>query len=425
MHQIFRGQFFNFEAVRILGMAGYGGAEVAEFLDAVGHIQENDPVSWHGEWTKQAEKAETVAHQALHLGHRTAARMAFLRASNYTRSSAYMMTGPRPGKSDPRTVPIIQKVVELFRKALRLLDYPVHVLEVPYQGEIALPAYLYLPQPSRRLPGKIPIVINIVGADSMQEEIYYMLPAAGPDLGYAVLTFEGPGQGLRLHEHNIPMRPDWEVVTMAVIDYLAKFTQAHQEIELDLDRIAVAGASLGGYFALRAAADSRIKACVAIDPLYDLWDFATRHVSPTFLNLWSRQWISDWLVNNVIWLATRSSFQMKWDIATSARFLGVSTPTEILRTMKKYTLRQAEGSYLDQVVCPVLVSGAANSLYLDAKAHTTVIFEALKNPGKELWLPTEPSQGSLQAKMGAIALCNQHAFAFLDRCFNIKRREIL
>lgn len=348
--------------------------------------------------------------------------MAFLRASNYARASAYMMIGDRPLASDQRTVPILQRVVQLFHTALRLMDATVHTLHIPYEGQLKLPAYLYLPPPSRKLAGKTPLMINFVGADSMQEEIFYMFPAAGPSLGYAVLTIEGPGQGLMLHEHNVPFRADWETIIQNALSYITQYLDENPCIDIDLDRIAVAGASLGGLFALRAAALPEIHACIAIDPLYDLWDFATKHVSPTFLGLWERGWITDSVVDGVISLGTRVSFQMKWEIATSSRFLGTTKPSETLRKMKEFTLRENDGSsYLSKVKCPVFVTGATNSLYLDLDDHTGMVVENLSDSQKTVWVSTTPGEGSLQAKMGALGLCNQRAFEFLDRAFGIGR----
>jgi pimeloyl-ACP methyl ester carboxylesterase len=417
MHKFYRNNFFNFEAVRILGTAGYGGAEVAESLDAIGRIRENDPNGWGESWAQLAQHAEKVALEAERHGQRAAARVAFLRASNYTRASAYMLTGDGPGRPDPRVVPRLEKTADLFRKATLLFDGRVHELRIPYSSTVSLPGYLYLPPESRRLPGRIPLVVCLVGADSIQEEIYYTLPAAGPELGYAVLTFEGPGQGLTLHKHGIPMRPDWEVVTDITMDYLKAYAAEQGGLDLDWSRVAVAGASLGGYFALRAAGTARFHACVAVDPLYDLYDFATKHVSSGFFELWAKGWISDWFVDAAIGLGMRFSFQTKWEISTSSRFLGATTPTELLRNMRRYTLR----GYLDRINCPVLVTGAADSLYLDAEDHTAVVFRGLAHPAKEIWLARNPGEGSLQAKVGAMALCNQHAFAYLDKQFGIRR----
>lgn len=426
MHQFYKGEFFNFEVIRILGTTRTGGADVAEVLDAVGQIKENDPVTWHKAWSMQAEKVEQLADEALSNGHRNSARMAYLRAANYQRASAYMMCSVIPTKSDPRVVPILRKTVELFRKAIPLANNPIHIFEIPYEEGVKLPAYLYLPQSSCRIAGKIPLVVNPIGADGMQEEVYHMYPAEGPELGYAVLTFEGPGQGLTLHEHNVPMRPDYEVVDKIVLDYVQKYAE-QKNLELDFDRVAIAGTSLSGYFALRAAVDPRYKACVAVDPLFDFWDFATKQVSATFLNTWLKGWIPDSFVDNMIWFGNKFDFQMRWNIAMSARFFGVSTPTEILRAMKLYTLRQGKGTYLDKVTCPVFVTGAGKSLWLEVDDHTSMVFNALTNQkesDKELWVATKPGEGGLQAKMGAIALCNQKVFQWLDKRFNIQRYDI-
>jgi hypothetical protein len=79
------------------------------------------------------------------------------------------------------------------------------------------------------------------------------------------------------------------------------------------------------------------------------------------------------------------------------------------------------GSYLQRVKCPVLVTGAAESLYLDVTDHTAMVFNALAGE-KELWVGTSPGEGGLQAKMGAIGLVNQRVFAFFDRQFGVVRR---
>ncbi|KAK1141252.1 hypothetical protein N8T08_009291 [Aspergillus melleus] len=92
------------------------------------------------------------------------------------------------------------------------------------------------------------------GADSTQEELYFLHGAESPAIGYAFLTFDGSDQGLVLQQDGMRLRPDWEIVSSAVLD--------------------LPGQSLGGYLGLRGAADARIKACIAVDPVYDLWDFA-------------------------------------------------------------------------------------------------------------------------------------------------------
>ncbi|KAM7212887.1 Hydrolyase [Rhypophila decipiens] len=426
--------FLNFETIRILGTACYGGADLGEVLEAVSQIRENDiATTWQEAWSTQACRAEQLAEEALLLGHRNAARSAFLRASNYNRASGYMMSGE---SNDPRIVQILGKTTSLFQSATSLFDHPVHRLAIPYKHDeeqcaVTLSAYLYLPPPvdqhDGRFQKKTPVIINFNGADSVLEEIHYMFPAAAPSVGYAVLTVEGPGQGLTLREAGIPMRPDWEVVGSAVFDYLSSYSESHPEVRLDMDRVAVAGASLGGHLALRAVAGSRkgqYKACVAIDPPFDFYEFAVQHSGPgarTFFNLWEKGWISDSVVNGIIGLGVRFSWQMRLEICSTSQMLGVSSPADLLRAMKRFSFKEytKEGkveSLLQSVTCPVLVTGAADSLYFDINSHTMAIADklngasAVAGSGQEpvkTWVGSTLGTGSLQAKMGALPLCNQ------------------
>lgn len=185
MHKFFpRSGFFDFETVCILGTTAYGGADVAEVLEAVGQITPNDPVSWESAWRTQAQRAEELADEARKHGDRDAALRAYLRASNYTRASGYMYVST-PGDDgvlvqDPRAMPIAEMVGKLFRRAIPLMEGVVHALNIPYE-EYVLPGYLYLPPTNRRISGrKIPVLVNTGGADSCQEELFYLNPAAGP-----------------------------------------------------------------------------------------------------------------------------------------------------------------------------------------------------------------------------------------------------
>ena len=321
MHQFFRSEFFNFELVRILGSAPLGGCDIAEFLDAVGMIKQDDALSWHNAWYLQAEKAESIAKDASRSGDRASARRAYLRASNYFRASQYMMHDRTECHND-LVLPPTERSIANFKLAAKLLDGHVHELAIPFEGH-QLPGYLFLPPPAKRLPGKIPVMINTGGADSTQEELYYLLPAAGPDLGYAVLTFEGPGQGIVLRRDKLYQRLDWEVVTGRVLDHLFQFSAAHVDLELDLERVSISGASMGGHYAIRGASDLRIKACVAMDPFYDMWELALVRMPKLFVNAWLSGWVSDRLLNSLTLFQARFDFRTHWE-STLPRGYGAS-----------------------------------------------------------------------------------------------------
>jgi pimeloyl-ACP methyl ester carboxylesterase len=427
--------FFSFEALRILSTAPAGGCDPAEFMTAIAAIKPNDPISWHLAWAHAAALAERIAEEAERIGDTVAAREGWLRASSYTRASGYMfINGAGLENHDERAVGIARKVQTLFRRACRLLDADVRVLEIPYTDEIGtqtggkgkefrLPAYLYIPSENRLTSGKIPVLINTGGADSVQEELYFIHPQAGHLAGYAVLTFEGPGQGIVLRETGSLMRPDWEIVIGRVLDWLEGYAIQLKEtgIELDLERIAIVGASMGGYYALRAASDSRIKACVAVDPFYDMWDFGTKHISRTFIGAWTDGWVGDGFVDWMIWAGMKAAFQLRWEVGVTTAFWGIERPSQILKEMKRYSLK---GGFLEKVKCPVFVTGAGKSIYFDTEEHTMRVLRDLEHLGEKnlkLWMPNKPEEGGLQAKMGAFGLANLKVFGFLDEVFGIKR----
>src|SRR5262249_32940895 len=65
-------------------------------------------------------------------------------------------------------------------------------------------------------------------------------------------------------EYDFAIRGDYEVAVKAVIDFI------EMRRDLDAARVAIAGISLGGYYAPRAAAfDKRIKACLALGGPFD------------------------------------------------------------------------------------------------------------------------------------------------------------
>lgn len=129
----------------------------------------------------------------------------------------------------------------------------------------------------------------------------------------------------------------------------------------------------------------------------------------------------------------RFSFQMRWEVCLSGTFYGSKSPAEIMLEMKKYSLDSPVGarggSLLNKVKCPVLVSGAAQSLYVNADHHTmrayNALIELIESQGdKQVWISTSPGQGALQAKMGAMQLANQRTFKFLDEKLGIERESL-
>ncbi|KAL8721658.1 MAG: hypothetical protein Q9225_001707 [Loekoesia sp. 1 TL-2023] len=429
MHTFFKSPFFNFEYLRLLAMAPHEGAEIGEALEAAAKIKDLDPESWFSAFLDAGNKAENIAKEAEQAGDHVAARRAYLRASNYLRAAQFMLNEGPIGQ-DRRVLPNLERAIANFRKGVQYRDGKTFFLEIPYENGLKLPGYLYLPEASRRTPGrKIPILLNSGGGDSTQEEIYFVNPAFGPEVGYAVVTFEGPGQGIVLRRDKLPMRPDWEVVTGAVLDYLFDFAASHPELELDLDHIAITGASMGGYFALRAAADARIKACVSVDGFYSLASFVGGRMPGLLFNGFMNGWLSDRVFNAILRFLQRLDFQARWEFNHLKWATGTRTEADIMRSFGDYTLLNPDGTeYLADVKCATLVTGAGASWYFDPATTTDKIYDCLTSlkprVDKEKWIANDIAHGGLQAKIGAFGYSAQRTFQWLDARFGIEREPL-
>ena len=151
------------------------------------------------------------------------------------------------------------KAVACRTRALPFERPPGERVEIPFEGT-SFKGLLRKPAGI----AKAPVVIMCMGLDSAKEETAaYEAPFLAR--GMAVLVFDGPGQGES--EYELGIRGDYEAAVRAVVDF------AEQRDDLDRDRIALWGVSLGGYYAPRAAAfEGRIKACISLSGPFDWSD---------------------------------------------------------------------------------------------------------------------------------------------------------
>jgi Esterase FrsA-like len=423
MFRFFNTFIFDFELTRLLGSTAAGGCDTCEFLTAVGKIKKHDAESWHDAWKEQGERAEAIAEEAARDGLNALAKNGYLRAANYFRAASYLFFN-----DDQRVVPLSERSVAAFMRATSFMDGVVLLVDIPYENGISMPAYLYLPPREARLPGKIPLLLYFSGADSTKEELHFLFGYSGPQLGYAVLLLEGPGQGLLLKKSGLPLRPDFEVCADKVLGFLENLARSRPELQLDLDRIAVAGAVTGGYFALRAATDARVKACVSIDPFFSMFELAMTRVPQSFVRLWESGWVTDDLFNWTAGLQSWISFQARWELALGVSSMGVESPAAMLRRFDDFSLdTKKDGKVLDRVTCPVLLTGPGGGAEMYSSAETGAVkihklLTMVPERNKELWVPTEAADGGLSASIGAWPLLAQRSFRFLDKHFGINRK---
>lgn len=144
---------------------------------------------------------------------------------------------------------------------------------------------------------------------------------------------------------------------------------------------------------------------------------------------WESGWLSDNLFNHIFELTAKFDIQIAWEFYHGMWTFGVDSPTNVLREMKKYSLHVAGAKkYLQQVTCPVLITGAADTIYWEPELSTELIFADLNHipdEQKKMWIAKGVGYGGQQAKIGAMSIAHQKMFAWLDQQFDIKRASSL
>ncbi|RYP66157.1 hypothetical protein DL769_006101 [Monosporascus sp. CRB-8-3] len=306
----------------------------------------------------------------------------------------------------------------------------VLVLDIPYEGDVSLPGYLYLPPPSKRLPeSKASELLTFADAGSPQGELHYLIAAVGVGLGYAVLMFDRPGQGTVLRQHGIPLRPDHEAVTAPRRDPSAPALPR-------APRPTAPGHASGWPCAApacswpcglaRAPASRRTWQPT---PFYCLWDVATTRMPAWYAALWTTGWLPKSIFKASGRAQIATSFPMRWEFALGMVMMGSATPGDTLPRFRSSSTtmyrkgRKAPGSWTSSSVRSYSRARRAPSTPRRRTAPWpfTMRSRGVPESAKELWIPEEGGLGGLTAKAGAWELLAQKTFQFLDKHFGIHR----
>jgi len=333
----FRDPEFDYQLLRAMGAADYGGSTVGECLAAAGMITDGDTGSWVSAFCDLADRVERRARGCLAGGHLVSARDHFLRASTYHRTAEYY------AEADPVVLAECgRRSRDCFEVAAALLDPPVEPLSIPFENGF-LPGYLVRPRAGTAPVGRPRgTLVAFGGFDSGAEEMYFQLGAPGAARGWQVVLFDGPGQtGCMRRNPSMTYRPDYEAAVGAVLDDV--------EARLGAGRgfVALAGMSIGGYFATRSAAhDGRVEALVADSPLVDLYRYFEAFLGPAVFRMHR-----DIRPEDVTGIPEDLlPAQMVWGIAAVCRRFGVASLQQWKDHLRAYRLASA----LSAVSCPSL-----------------------------------------------------------------------
>lgn len=308
--------------------------------DASLNFQLNRFYNWVGDDKMLAEIREAApkirnyaeyTKSFMQLGQRALAENLPLKAAYYFRMAEFFMFAHDPAKKLARAH-FLQLVKEYY--AIKETD---HYL-IPYESG-KLSAYCFTPAQSKGT------IVLFGGFDSYIEEWFPMILCLR-EAGYEVVAFDGPGQGAALEDYDLVMTHQWEKPVKAVLDYF------------QLDKVCLMGFSLGGYFAIRAAAfEPRISQVICDDILTDFLEVNLRQTSPLsrkvlklLLKLRAKG-----LINSLISRKLKKSLIIKWGIEESKHVLGVQTPYEVLKQASLYCTSKVSGQVRQDVL---LMAGA-------------------------------------------------------------------
>ena len=201
-------------------------------------------------WRQSAERHEALARRAEARGADATA------VAHYDHAiEAYRMAQhPIFFDNHPVKKQLYKKMSEMVDRRSKVADYPIERVEVPFDNGTTISCLLHL-LPDRR---KAPCVIYVPGMDQTKE----VFPKAGHNVaqarGFHVIAIDGPGQGNSNMQKIRSVGLNYERAGAAVISYL----QTRKEI--DKNKIAIYGISMGSYWCLRLSSyDHRAAAVVS------------------------------------------------------------------------------------------------------------------------------------------------------------------
>lgn len=219
-----------------------GGIAIGDIVATLRHVDTWD--DWGPAWSTTASQHEQIARDAASQGHAHAESTAWEDAARCHHLAYFLSVG-----DTERHEAGLRRMIDCHDRARPLMRPEVEKVTITGSNGLKMVALLSSPGPGA------PVLIVLPGLDSTKET-RHSSRAAWMALGFAVLSLDGPGQG----ESSLwsTARPDYEVAISAAIDWL------ESRPDLDATRIGLMGASLGGYYAPRAAArDNRVAATIA------------------------------------------------------------------------------------------------------------------------------------------------------------------
>ncbi len=380
----------------------YGGADFGEIRAVAEAVGDGDHAAFYEAWVSAGDRLKGEAEAALSGGHKVSARELYLRASVFYAASYHPLYA---APVDPRLLSAFRKQTDALETGLALSAPTIESLAIPL-GETPMPGYFI---PAHGLEHEVrPLVIFNNGYDCTITDTYFACAVAASRRGYHSLLFDGPGQGAMLYEHGIPLRPDWDVVIRAVVDFAVNYPL------VDPDRIALSGWSLGGFLAPRGAAgEPRIAALIADPGTWGIADGFRKIIVQKFgvpAEAAADLGALDQTLLDTMDAFIRNNPVLNWKVVQRGFWVhGVDNLRAYLASAELFTMR----GHAEHIQCPTLITQAEND---GLAADAGFFFDTLRC-SKTLLRFTAEEGADGHCEMKNRSLLNRRVLDWLDEQF--------
>ena len=235
------GEIKNDIRSRVGHRAPFNHADPQEVEDALARLSSIDGEAWAAAWNALGARWEEKARDAEAARNHSQAKEAYLK------SYGYYGIGRHPFPSTPGKQHAYLKAREMHLAASRYFEIPLERVVIPFDGKQVI-GHLRLP---KKIPA--PLILHWGGIDNWKEERHTFAERFVRE-GWGCFVLDSPGTG----ESPVLASAEAHRVHVTAVDYLIK------RPEVDANRIAVVGASFGGYWATKLAhvASERLRAVV-------------------------------------------------------------------------------------------------------------------------------------------------------------------
>jgi fermentation-respiration switch protein FrsA (DUF1100 family) len=262
-------------------------------------------------------------------------------------------------ENTPDNVALNNKKNDCYAKYIQFADHEIRRVEVPFgSGGKTLPGYLHLP-PNQS--GRVPCVWSISGLDSNKEGGAAIYGDSLRERGIATLALEGPGQNECAIREIYLTQTNWQDAGRVVLEWL------RAQKEIDPDKIALRGASLGSYLGTQVASvDARLKGAA----------LQAMAVEPTM---------------HTAFETASPSFKLRF-----LYYTGIETEAELDKFLQSWTLH----GVAEKVKCPYLLVGGEDD-QLTPVEYGLQLMDMISSPKQMLMY-----EGALHSVSGSAATVN-------------------